>query len=146
MKCLPTAKISTANGNILHDWHAEVLAMRAFNHWLLQECQKLSCNEGADSSILIRRDDDGHGSGNDLPFSIRPSIRIFMYCSEAPCGDASMELVMQRQEDSTPWPLPQSSELHTHLHGRECFSELGVVRGKPGRDDVDHKSPQIDSL
>ena len=55
-----------------------------------------------------------------------------MYCSEAPCGDASMELIMAAQEDPTPWAVPQAVDGNSDaLTGRGYFSELGVVRRKP---------------
>ena len=31
MQCLPEHLIAEANGCTLHDWHAEVLAIRSFN-------------------------------------------------------------------------------------------------------------------
>jgi tRNA-specific adenosine deaminase 1 len=61
-------------------------------------------------------------------------------------GDASMELIMASQEDSTPWDLPAlsastspstiSSKPPSLLHGRGYFSALGQVRGKPSRPDA----------
>ena len=42
MKCLPHSKIPHANGNVLHDSHAEVLAIRAFNRFLVDECEELA--------------------------------------------------------------------------------------------------------
>ncbi len=55
-----------------------------------------------------------------------------MYCSEAPCGDASMELVMEAQEDATPWPIASHDDgSPTQLLGRGSFSQLGIVRRKP---------------
>jgi tRNA-specific adenosine deaminase 1 len=85
-----------------------------------------------------------------------------MYCSEAPCGDASMELVMDAQEDATPWisapPTISASfidKVNTEsssypfnlpdvnleasisaLRGRSNFSHLGSVRLKPSRPDA----------
>jgi tRNA-specific adenosine deaminase 1 len=76
-----------------------------------------------------------------------------MYCSEAPCGDASMELVMDAQEDATPWTSPpptisavpsdttNSPDSTTEaaisaLRGRSNFSALGLVRLKPSRPDA----------
>ncbi|KAJ4304844.1 hypothetical protein N0V90_000372 [Kalmusia sp. IMI 367209] len=41
MKCLPSNKLPLANGNALHDWHAEVLALRALNRFLLDESTSL---------------------------------------------------------------------------------------------------------
>ncbi|CAI7598267.1 unnamed protein product [Penicillium glandicola] len=83
------------------------------------------------------------------PFELRPDIKIYMYCTCAPCGDASMELCMAAQEDATPWevlqqesPLPkiQDAEVpgtETLLDGRAHFSLLGVVRRKPARMDAE---------
>lgn len=71
---------------------------------------------------------------------------LHMYCSEAPCGDASMELIMAEQEDATPWDVPSTAtittpnipltEVEPTLPGRAYFSQLGVVRRKPARSDA----------
>ena len=44
-----------------------------------------------------------------------------------------MKLVMQRQEDGTPWLVGDQhvKEIEGGLLGRESFSQFGVVRGKP---------------
>ncbi|KAI9931881.1 hypothetical protein MW887_010466 [Aspergillus wentii] len=72
-----------------------------------------------------------------------------MYCTCAPCGDASMELCMAAQEDATPWdvtppkPDPNASNSEDDdpstnlLDGRAHFSILGVVRRKPARMDAE---------
>jgi len=80
MKCLPASKLSVANGVGIHDWHAEVLAMRAFNRFLLDECQRIMHN-GQDSEILRRADSDM----SRAPFQVKEEVRLHMYCSEAPC-------------------------------------------------------------
>lgn len=134
MKCLPAAKLSSAAGLVLHDWHAEVLAIRAFNHFLLQECLKILESHQSASSFIRRREGSEMSEVNGLqPFVLRENLQIFMYCSEAPCGDASMELVMEAQEDATPWPVLENSFLEQIpiLKGRANFSELGIVRRKP---------------
>jgi tRNA-specific adenosine deaminase 1 len=72
-----------------------------------------------------------------------------MYCSEAPCGDASMELTMALQEDATPWTSPQplittNSPTNNEnqkvepaaLRGRSHFGTLGATRCKPSRPDA----------
>ena len=135
MKCLPAAKVLQAAGSILHDWHAEIITMRAFNQFLLRECIHL-VNSPDNSSAVIRRREtrelsESHGF---QPFTIREDVKIHMYCSEAPCGDASMELVMGAQEDPTPWPTASVFGVKSHtevLKGRASFSELGIVRRKP---------------
>lgn len=57
-----------------------------------------------------------------------------MYSSEAPCGDASMELIIEAQVDPRPWSMHDSDEgTPQMLRGRGGFAELGIVRRKPGR-------------
>lgn len=137
MKCLPRAKVPQAAGCVLHDWHAEIIALRAFNRFLLEECLLLAQNPGqSEYSALIRLRDTSEISDNDgfQPFTIREDVKIYMYCSEAPCGDASMELVMQAQADPTPWPidsLSSGNKPDMALKGRSHFSVLGTVRRKP---------------
>lgn len=80
MKCLPASKIRDANGIVLHDWHAEILAIRTFNRFLLDECQALL--EGG-SNIVERI--PRHSAQATRPFRIKDDVKILMYCSEAPC-------------------------------------------------------------
>ncbi|KAL6713270.1 hypothetical protein ACLMJK_008735 [Lecanora helva] len=47
-----------------------------------------------------------------------------------------MELVMEAQDDPTPWPVAAPSDLiSSPLLGRGSFSQLGIVRRKPARTD-----------
>ena len=134
MKCLPGLKPWLLDrGAVLHDWHAEILAIRAFNHYLLQECHQLASCAKYNSPILQRRQIHDMSEVQDLqPFIVHKGLRIMMYCSQAPCGDASMELVMEAQDDPTPWPVNVSGERATSsLLGRGSFSQLGIVRRKP---------------
>ncbi|GAB1311673.1 hypothetical protein MFIFM68171_01883 [Madurella fahalii] len=168
MKCLPASKLPQANGVALHDWHAEVLAIRAFNRFILDECRRLAQDSTAQSEFLRRRTDaelsspsSSNGTWHAQPFTWREGLTLHMYCSEAPCGDASMELIISSQEDATPWTTPAASaatspsasgtpfrasssadatgppsEGHTALLGRGFFSQLGIVRRKPARGDA----------
>lgn len=148
MKCLPQSKLSLANGNILHDWHAEVVAIRTFNRFLLDECWRISnppsdSHSHSHSAFLHRRPSLDRSAQEPQPFAIRDNVRIHMYCSEAPCGDASMELTMDAQEDPTPWtsaPPTVTSEARPDsaapLRGRSNFALLGAVRCKPSRPDA----------
>ncbi|KAI6886061.1 hypothetical protein KC360_g2006 [Hortaea werneckii] len=156
MKCLPHAKLPSAKGNILHDWHAEVLALRAFNRFLVDECSDLAKrglgSEGAwvrwrrrvheeepvpDSSTSNEHAAGVSGQGSngspwqEQPFELHDDVRIDMYVSDAPCGDASMELIMREQEDDTPWEKAEDG-----MPGRGNFDRLGVVRRKPARPDA----------
>ena len=89
MKCLPSAKLPEANGVAIHDWHAEVLALRAFNLFVLQECRRLATGELDKSMFLQARIKCGQGGAASIdtqqPFTWRESITLHMYCSEAPC-------------------------------------------------------------
>ncbi|MCJ1377894.1 hypothetical protein MMC17_000990 [Xylographa soralifera] len=140
MKCLPSNKIPQAHGFVLHDWHAEVLAIRGLNHFLIQECHDLAQSRESHSPYVRWRDTSELSSHRRLqPFTIRENLKIYMFCSEAPCGDASMELTMSAQSDATPWQheaLLQDKEMPVPaLRGRGFFSELGTVRRKPSRPD-----------
>lgn len=166
---MSASHIPRCRGLVLHDCHAEILAIRAFNYWLLTECNSVQSREKQlpsghdtpdnekvpDSPFIQRRkteeDEDGIGTPPTEwpPFEIRPDIKIYMYCTCAPCGDASMELCMAAQEDATPWevlqqegPLPETQDAEvpgteTLLDGRAHFSLLGVVRRKPARMDAE---------
>jgi hypothetical protein len=109
MKCLPASKVPQANGNVLHDWHAEVLAIRGFNSWILEECALLAQSGSEGEGQWIESSDGttqesqqlGPGSSPLPPFKLKPGVQIHMFCSQAPCGDASMELTMASQEDAT---------------------------------------------
>ncbi|KAL4995079.1 hypothetical protein BDV10DRAFT_203320 [Aspergillus recurvatus] len=169
-KCLPASQIPSCNGLVLHDCHAEILAMRAFNYWLLSECraildseqQRLSNSKDGKGELgppspspspYIRRrlrqtqEITGPESGTLVPpFEICPDVDAYMYCTCAPCGDASMELVMAAQDDPTPWALPNTASTSnlttdpldtTLLSGRGHFSQLGIVRRKPARADAE---------
>ncbi|KAL4871505.1 adenosine deaminase/editase [Aspergillus spectabilis] len=167
-KCLPASQIPLCKGLVLHDSHAEILAMRAFNFWLLSECHSYFSlekgspdpntsgdREGPISPYIRRRKhvqvqpQPSNEEGKERavpgpPFEIHPDIKIYMYCTCAPCGDASMELVMAAQDDPTPWeipppastPQPQPQSQHP-LPGRSYFSTLGTVRRKPSRADAE---------
>lgn len=138
MKCLPGSKpCLLQKGTVLHDWHAEILAIRALNHFLLQECKQLaSCTNHTSPILRWSQVSEVSEIRHVQPFTIRECLKIMMYCSEAPCGDASMELVIEAQDDPTPWPVSDPSEVATSgLLGRGSFSQLGVVRRKPSRAD-----------
>ena len=137
MKCLPSNKVPSSNGRILHDWHAEILAIRSFNFFLLEECYFLARSqrfkhEYSSPYLRLRTVEEGKQS-----FTIKEGLKFHMYSSEAPCGDASMELIMRNQDDGSAWELPASTQQDTTiLSGRAYFSELGKVRRKPARADA----------
>jgi tRNA-specific adenosine deaminase 1 len=143
MKCLPASKVIQANGNVLHDWHAEVLAIRGFNRWILEECAVLAQQgrEGEGEWVDWINEDKHDGQAPDSthprpPFRLKPDVQVHMFCSQAPCGDASMELTMASQQDATPWANAAPSSKPEDMLGRGHFDRLGVVRRKPARPDA----------
>ncbi|KAJ6144447.1 hypothetical protein N7470_008342 [Penicillium chermesinum] len=157
-KCLSASQIPRCRGLVLHDCHAEILAIRAFNHWLMTECHSILAEEAAgetnpatgspnpsESKFIRKRDHHVTCEGQCPPFEMQPNVRIYMYCTCAPCGDGSMELCMAAQEDATPWEVVRQNNSGTEnslgddnlLDGRAHFSLLGVVRRKPARTDAE---------
>lgn len=136
MKCLPATKLPESHGVGIHDWHAEILAIRTFNRYLLDECSRLQ--HPAIRDLLIVKDHSNNTEpSTGKPFGINPHVKLHMYCSEAPCGDASMELTMAAQDDASPWEQPESMpQDSSELPGRAYFSQLGIVRRKPARGDA----------
>lgn len=70
---------------VLHDWHAEILAIRSFNRFLLEECHYLTASQKKSSAYIRVRDDAERTESNFQPFALHDGINIHMYCSEAPC-------------------------------------------------------------
>ena len=96
MKCLPAVRVPKCNGISLHDWHAEILAIRTFNRFLLEECANF-LQDGCSSFILetnCEATDDGKSSS--CPFAIRDDVKLHMYCSEAPCEIHDRSLLFSR--------------------------------------------------
>lgn len=84
MKCLPASKLAEANGVAIHDWHAEVLAIRTFNRHLLDECQSIVDGSHDVSGAILQRI-EGSTEEYTTHFRVRDDVKLHMYCSEAPC-------------------------------------------------------------
>lgn len=85
MKCLPQNKIALANGVTLHDWHAEILAIRLLNRFLLEECHSLILQEKQSSEYIRVRSEAEKTTAHFQPFALQDDVNLHMYCSEAPC-------------------------------------------------------------
>lgn len=134
-KCLPVSSIPKCRGTVLHDSHAEVLALRAFNLFLLSEMDRtLQTTDYESKWVECQR---GTSLTQAKPFLMRSNVSIHLFSTEAPCGDASMGLLIgsMSQGNSESWPEPLSAE--PQLHGRGYFSMLGAVRRKPSRGDAE---------
>ncbi|KAJ4512483.1 hypothetical protein HRR83_006999 [Exophiala dermatitidis] len=142
-KCLSSSALPDCRGLVLHDCHAEVLALRGFNYWLLSEVEKLLESPEYESPFLESAD---HCSADDqfvllstprAPFRLKPTVMVYFFTTEAPCGDASMEILMSSMPpgEAAPWPVEEDAT--TILQGRGHFSLLGHVRRKPARADAE---------
>ncbi|KAK9472896.1 adenosine deaminase/editase [Dipodascopsis tothii] len=121
LKVLPDAQLPDAAGLLLHDCHAEILAIRGFNRFLLDECAAAA----AAGSAFVDLDP---AAGR---FRLRP-CRLVLFQTEIACGDASMARLSDGQQ---PWDEANMAA-DGPLQGRGYFSQVGVVRTKPGRPDA----------
>ena len=85
---------------------------------------------------------DWNKTGNHLPFAFRNNVTFHLFTTEAPCGDASMDLLIKSMPtgDDVPWPMDPmdlTDVTESALLGRGYFSQLGAVRRKPSRGDAE---------
>lgn len=140
VKSTPDGRLDEAQGKVLHDMHAEVLCLRGFNKFVLSECLKLS--EGTSQYL----EKVPKSSVQDGPYRYRgvADLKIYLYVSEAPCGDCSLSNVAEMSEKKANQNGSQLEEWDDPLtpitpkgplRGRDHFFHTGFVRTKPGRRD-----------
>ncbi|KAG7291822.1 hypothetical protein NEMBOFW57_001843 [Staphylotrichum longicolle] len=146
MKCLPASKLSQANGVALHDWHAEVLTLRAFNRFILDECRRLAQDDAAESDFLRRRTKDElfssstsqPSSWNRQPFAWRDGLTL--HIKTPPPGTCPPPLPRLPPHPLRPPNPSLTAQTNPHHHppllGRGHFTHLGIVRRKPARGDA----------
>lgn len=130
VKALPDQVRKYSNGWVVHDMHAEILCLRMFNYLVLKDVVR--DREGEDSVFLERE---------NSRLKLKSKIKMALFISEPPCGDASMSYVAQGREAweeraEEPAAKKQKNESSITINrGRAGFDKLGVVRTKPGRAD-----------
>ncbi|KAA8905009.1 hypothetical protein TRICI_005337 [Trichomonascus ciferrii] len=125
MKATPNEQLNKANGRVLHDMHAEVLAIRGFNRFLIEECGNVIAGS---SSRWVSKIENG-----SRMFRLDPNVVIAMYVSEPPCGDSSMSQLSEGMTDC--WTDPLNTIGEGTVRGRDHVFTVGLVRTKPGRRD-----------
>ena len=110
-KCLP-ASSRCPRGEALSDSHAEVIARRAFVRFLYDELERATSDDGDGET---KRDaTDANASTRSVPivewvattttttpFRLRGGVRVHLYATQSPCGDASIfELADARESKS----------------------------------------------
>lgn len=118
VKATPQKELRRSQGKIVHDCHAEILCLRAFNTFLLEEMK------GESKYIVNKRWNNKY--------------KLALYVSEVPCGDATMT----REEgdvdhlDNAEMRYIIEGNLRV-VRGRNFHSKFGVVRTKPGKINAD---------
>lgn len=141
VKAVPDLEIARSNGKMVHDSHAEILAIRGFNVFLLNEMIQLKNGENSQYLLKSIRNSD-NGDISKYRWNSRWSLALFI--SRLPCGDASMDamesscftederLVNISDDDPYQYVIPSKNQT---LRGRFNFKKKGYVRTKPGRQD-----------
>ena len=136
VKALPNRFREFSEGAMVHDLHAEILAIRLFNWFLLDECSKLVDKDVAYASKIIERRDCSL-------FKFKDGIKLALLVTEPPCGDASISYLTDTLDDKEPWKEDISNSRKKQKldsdksvnRGRTNFDKKGIVRTKPGRSD-----------
>lgn len=126
VKALSTKYRRYSKGTMVHDLHAEVLCLRLFNYFLVEEI------DNADSKLVEK-----YGDGK---FRIKQDVELALYVSEPPCGDASMKYIAG---DRKPWVKRQKvlrersdNDDVGKVRGKDDYGEAGMVRGRNYYDNV----------
>ncbi|KAG0675813.1 hypothetical protein C6P42_001508 [Pichia californica] len=140
VKCVPDEILKNSNGKILHDMHAEILAIRGLNWYILKEIEKLK-NGNYYSDIIEMINEENV----DFKFKLKRNIKFSLYISELPCGDCSLDEMVQNDSDiidnnNKRIKLSTNNTNNTtnnslKLRSGELYDQVGVVRTKPGRKD-----------
>ncbi|CAL9730603.1 tRNA-specific adenosine deaminase 1 [Monosporozyma unispora] len=131
VKATPDIELCRSKGKMVHDCHAEVLAIRAFNAILLDEMIQLKNDKTSRYLLKI---------GDKYKWNAKWSLVLFI--SRLPCGDASMDSIdsttdedkLINMTDNDPYQYVSPKHKKT-LRGRFNFNKKGYVRTKPGRYD-----------
>ncbi|CAN3368856.1 tRNA-specific adenosine deaminase 1 [Diutina catenulata] len=113
VKVMPDCIRDYSEGMIVQDCHAEILALRAFNWWVLDKLTDQTYFEIVDGK-----------------YNLKKRYNVILYISEPPCGDASMAYVAKEEPA---WKRAKFE--NSIIRGRAHYDRLGVVRTKPGRAD-----------
>ncbi|EHN02554.1 Tad1p [Saccharomyces cerevisiae x Saccharomyces kudriavzevii VIN7] len=135
VKALPDSELQRSGGKLLHDCHAEILALRGANTVLLKHIKDYDPANGSD---FIE-------SNNEIPirFNLKDDWELALYISRLPCGDASMDFLNDSCKNNEDFIKIQDNDafqyvdpkVKTILRGRLNFHKKSVVRTKPGRYD-----------
>ncbi|KAJ1720709.1 hypothetical protein LPJ53_004688 [Coemansia erecta] len=122
LKCLNSKQLSEY-GDSVHDSHAEIIARRALLVYLMDQIQHTE-----DESILEQTEQVGKRR-------LRDNLRLHLYSSQCPCGDASIELLQDDSDRTEAKRRRIDLDPSEAIRGHQGFGTLGSLRLKPGRGD-----------
>lgn len=141
VKAVPDLELFRSKGKMVHDSHAEILAIRGFNVFLLNEMIQLK--NGKSSRYLLEIVKNSN-KGDIWKYKWNSQWSLALFISRLPCGDASMDTMeltcitederLINISDDDPYQYVMPSKQQT-LRGRFNFKKKGYVRTKPGRQD-----------
>ncbi|TKY87701.1 hypothetical protein EX895_003282 [Sporisorium graminicola] len=142
LKCLPYTSLPP-NGDVLHDQHAEVLARRGARQWLLQRLVH-EVKSGVDGGGALALFEPAVG-GSEPKWKLNKGVRLHLYVSTLPCGDASSKLLefqraAQDQVAGKKDAITPTELLELHIQGTkssdgtlpafDASGDRSVVRGR----------------
>ncbi|AMD22660.1 HHL110Wp [Eremothecium sinecaudum] len=135
VKALPDEELKRSQGRMVHDSHAEILAIRGLNTAFLRQIEMLDSDHENEKCDLIEETD------SPGVYRFRSDVwKLALYVSKIPCGDCSMHTLNDQdhtgihfgEEDTCQYIDPN---VKTTLRGRFNYSKKGICRTKPGRAD-----------
>jgi len=115
-----------ASGTVVHDCHAEVVARRALLCYIYEQLALAATSiDDPDCIFHMLRSDDR------VSFSLKPGVKLHMFCSQPPCGDASLAGPTCRTGAKLLGDVPLDDGTWREAGGGE--QQAGVTRRKPGR-------------
>ncbi|KAL8091818.1 tRNA-specific adenosine deaminase TAD1 [Apium graveolens] len=148
-KCIGRSRLSL-NGDVMNDSHAEVVARRALLRYFYVELQshinnnKLSSESSkiASDDFLFQLEAEAFSQGK---YKLRPGLKLHLYISQLPCGDASLSSQLfpclsssLREGDSRSSTQKLNDLMEEFLESSvgtngDCSQVIGTVQRKPGR-------------
>ena len=125
---------------MLNDSHAEVIARRALNRWLMAELAAAMDDAARDDLFEKIPDCKADCSCVCPKWKLRAGLFLHMYISQAPCGDASI-LLAEGQGGGEGGP---SEAVAVATTGAKVVGGAGAP--PPGQGDVEKGAPQLAAL
>ena len=125
-KCIGKVKLC-ANGFVVNDSHAEILARRSFCRYILHQIE-----------LAIKGDRSILKPVNGGLFRVTDGCSFHFFSSQSPCGDASifpMRIENRSKEtDSDEEETPAKRKKFSPKNGRDCFKMMDVLMHQKGKE------------